>query len=69
MTPRLWAKYAWLAHLGGVIFLAGVAWAGVSAQGARIDKIEFDYRDVPASLARIEQKVDDMHDTMQRIAR
>lgn len=62
MTPRLWAKYAWLFHLLGVVFLAGVAWAGVNAQGARIDKLELDYKDVPAVLARIEQKVDDMHD-------
>lgn len=62
MTPKLWAKYAWLAHLIGVVFLAGVAWAGVTSQSIRIDRLETDYRDVPATLARIEQKVDDMHE-------
>lgn len=62
MTPKVWAKYAWLFHLLGVVFLAGVAWAGVAAQTVRIDKLESDYHDVPASLARIEQKVDDVRD-------
>lgn len=60
MSPKLWAKYAWLFHLLGVVFLAGVAWAGVSEQGARIDKLELNYKDVPAALARIEQKIDDI---------
>lgn len=64
MTPRIWAKYAWLAHLIGVVFLAGVSWAGVSAQAQRITVLEINYKDVPATLARIEQKVDDMHDNV-----
>lgn len=64
MTPKLWAKYAWLAHLISVVFLAGVAYAGVSSQSSRIDKLEVSTRDVPAALARIEQKVDDMHDNI-----
>jgi len=66
MTPKIWAKYAWIFHLCGVVFLAGVTWNGVMAQSARIDKLEADYKDVPAILARIEQKVDDMHDTTFR---
>lgn len=66
MTPKLWAKYAWIFHVGSVVFLAGVAWAGVEAQGARIDNLERDAKNVPAALARIEQKVDDMHDNIFR---
>lgn len=66
MSPRAWAKYAWMFHLVSVVFLAGVAWAGVSAQAVRIDKLELEAKDVPATLARIEQKVDDMHDTIFR---
>lgn len=62
MSPRLWAKYAWLFHLVGVVFLAGVAWAGVSSQSVRIDKLEIETKDIPATLARVEQKVDDLHD-------
>lgn len=61
MTPRLWAKYAWLAHLISVVFLAGVAYAGVASQSTRIDKLEETTKDMPASLARIEQAVNDMH--------
>lgn len=66
MTPKIWAKYAWLFHLCGVVFIAGVSWAGVAAQAARIDTLEKDYKDVPSALARIEQKVDDMHDNVFR---
>lgn len=64
MSPRVWAKWAWLFHLLGIMFLAGVAWAGVSAQGGRIDKLEQETKDVPSTLARIEQKVDDLHETI-----
>ena len=62
MTPKLWAKYAWLAHLIGVVFLARRGICGVTSQSMRIDKLEVATHDVPAALARIEQKVDDMHD-------
>lgn len=66
MTPKLWAKYAWLFHLLGIAFLAGITWSGVNAQASRIDTLEKNYHDVPATLSRIEQKVDDMHDNFMR---
>lgn len=69
MTPRIWAKYAWLFHIVGVAFVAGVTWAGVNAQAARVDMLENNYKSVPAALARIEQKVDDMHDSIMRAPR
>lgn len=66
MTPRIWAKYAWLAHLLSVVFLAGVAYAGVASQSVRIDKLEATTKDMPASLARIEQAVNDMHSVIYK---
>lgn len=60
MTPKIWAKYAWVFHLVGMAFISGVAWAGVSSQSMRIDKIEEEIKGMPAALARIEQKVDDI---------
>lgn len=69
MSPRLWAKYAWLAHLLGVVFMAGISWAGITSQGARIDKLEDQSKNVPAALARIEQKVDDLRDSVNREVR
>jgi hypothetical protein len=64
MSPRTWARYAWAVHLCGLVFLAGVAWAGVTAQTVRIDKLELETKDIPSTLSRIEQKVDDLHDTI-----
>lgn len=37
---KIWNKWSWLFHVVSVVFLAGVAWAGVEAQSVRIDKLE-----------------------------
>lgn len=39
MIP-FWRKYSPLIHIGVWIFFAGMAWANVAAQSARIDKLE-----------------------------
>lgn len=37
---KIWNKWSWLFHVVSVVFLVGVAWAGVEAQSVRIDKLE-----------------------------
>lgn len=37
---KFWHKWSWLGHFISVIFLAGVAWAGVTSQEARITRLE-----------------------------
>lgn len=65
---KIWKIYSPFFHLFGIIFLSGVAWAGVSSQSGRIDKLENkqgslidSISDIKVGQARIEQKVDDLH--------
>lgn len=37
---KVWHRWSWLFHFMGLVFLAGVAWAGVLSQSGRIDKLE-----------------------------
>lgn len=57
-----WESWYWLVEIAALVFFAGIAWDGVASQGVRIDKLEATIKDMPASLARIEQKVDDLKD-------
>lgn len=37
---KIWHKWNWVLHFIGLVFLAGVAWAGVLSQSGRIDRLE-----------------------------
>lgn len=57
---NLWDKYNWFFLLGAMIFSAGVAKATMTEIVERVGKLEIAYATVPSTLARIEQKVDDL---------
>lgn len=56
----IWDKYNWILLAAAIIFTAGVSSATMTGLVERVNKLEAAFVLVPAQLARIEQKVDDL---------
>lgn len=54
------ARIQLISSILGVIFAASVAYAHIGEMETRLAKLESAFSTVPSSLARIEQKVDDL---------
>ena len=70
---RIWNRYSWLFHVIGAVFISGMAWAGVTSQAGRIDKLEAKHESlnekvdvIKVDTAVIKQTVTDIKEALRR---
>lgn len=66
---KIWNKWSWLFHILSIVFLAGVAWAGVEAQSSRIDKLEIKSEAQSNDISTIKQDTATIKESLRWIER
>lgn len=66
---KLWEDYGLLIQIATIIFMAGSVYASVTYSKAQIEDLQRKYESIPSALARIEQKVDDIKEDVNRLYR
>ncbi len=62
---RFWHQYSPLIHVGVWVFFSGMAWAGISTHGTRIEKLETRTESVSGDLREIKESLNWVKDALR----